>query len=244
MAAFGFPVRSTLVIGLLALAVPAGAHAQVGGDGAAGAQTEPDTATQSPELERLLDYLMNEADVIASATANYDAEFERNFNASGGNTAEARFPGITAVIANAGKQEMIAILRENYPGLRAGVATLVGQSLTPHDIDEANVFYGSPTGRKLVRAAIAGARGADIGALVTSGQAAAVDAMGPEDTAALIALTKTALYPKISVLGPRLQQSSADWASGLMTREAGRLQKAVESAGTAHIAGLQPRTGK
>jgi len=225
-----------LIIGLLVLAVPAAAHSQ--------AEVAANAVSQSPELEKLLGFLINENDVITAATANFDVEFERTFKASGGDAAEARYPGITAVIANAGKQEMIVVLRESFPALRANAAALIGQSLSPQEIDEANVFYGSPTGRKLTQAAVAGARGATMDTLIKSAQIAAVDAMGPEDQAALIALTKTELYPKMAVLGPTLQQSSADWANSVIMRKGGRLQKAVETAGNMHIASLKPKRSR
>lgn len=225
-----------LLLGLLALAIPASAQGQ--------APVDSTATASSPALERLLGYIINETDVIESATANFDVEFDRNFKSGGGDAAEARFPGISGAIKAAGRQEMIAILRDNYPGLRANVTALVSQSLTPRDIEQANVFYGSPTGRKLVRAANTGARGADVSAIVKSAQDAAVGAMSPADNAALDAFARSDVFPKINALGPRMVQSSADWANTVMTREAKRLQQAAQAAGAAHIASLQPQPGK
>lgn len=231
-------LRRILPLAMLALVAPSTAF---GFDPASGQATQ---AVQSPSLEQLLDFLVNERDVIGSATTNFDVEFERNFASGGGDKAEARFPGITEVIRTAGKQEMIAILHENYSALRATMAEILAQSLTQSEMEQANTFYGSPTGRKLVSAAVAGARGPDIGSLVSTAQDAAVGAMGPEDNEALAAFSRSDVFSKIAVLGAKLQQSSADWATSVMKGSAERLQNAVRTAGAAHVASLGSQPGK
>ncbi|WP_082731794.1 DUF2059 domain-containing protein [Sphingomonas sp. CCH18-H6] len=189
----------------------------------------------------LVGYIAAEADILSSGAANFEASFNKGLAANGGEALEARFPGITKVVGTAGKNETLAILREGYPEIRGIILAELRKNLTPQEARDANRFYGSPTGQKLIRAGVAGARGSSLDAISTSGQQSAVAAMGPEDQPALLQFAGTSAFKKIAVLGPPLQRMSADWATALIAKSDARLKAVVQAAMNAHLSKLRSK---
>lgn len=147
-------------------------------------------------------------------------------------------PGLGAELEKRGRAEMVAMVQESMPAMRASLTEIFATSATEDELRQMLAFYQSSAGQKLIRKVMLNTQG-DVpeGGFTAEGLSksnarvamSTVGEMTTEETLTLIKLGRSPAGRRMQELGPRVQQASADWLNDLMARVPGRLGPIVDA---------------
>ncbi|QIG78778.1 DUF2059 domain-containing protein [Stakelama tenebrarum] len=174
---------------------------------------------------------------------------------------ERQYPGIADVMMNSIRSYSTRDALERLPDLWERFADIYADGLTDAELAVVQAFYESPAGQRFLDATIAGldprpmmaemiqrseraAEASDISRMTTRAGVSAVGQLSSEDQAALMAFAKTGAFRKMSLLAPRIQQASADWANDQSPELMAEAQAAMVNAATAYMAQADLAPGK
>ena len=214
------PLRRLFVAALLA-AAPAAASAQAPAPAAADPQASLalELAKLVSPSEALLELVIASARTAFFGALNSDPESQ---------ALEKDHPGIGQAVWDALEPEARRAAVESAPQLWEKIARVYTKNLTPAETRALIDFYGSPTGQKAIRAMYASVDMAPMfkdaidspdgqisaGSLAKGQRAAAaqaVSAMGPEDEAALLALSRAIPLAKLLAVGQDVQKATLEY---------------------------------
>ena len=180
-------------------------------------------AAPSTELDRLTQLLVPEATMLQLARSTLDNDVVPPAIAA----RYAANPGMQAHVDRQVHAEVIRIVRRELPTLRAAIAAIVSESLTPPEIADAAIFFASPTGQKLYAAAIA-SLAARSGMTDAQAREAAMNAATAsatqEDLPVLIAFGSSGAAAKMSPINARVGTASRAWADRVVAENGDRLR--------------------
>ena len=166
---------------------------------------------------------------------------------------EKEHPGIIAHMFRASRSELEAITLERLPKLWAALAAIFASAMTDAEIAQTHAYYASAPGRRFKAAMLRNydysqelaPLAADIDAQVTpdavrrgivNGIGGTLAELSPEDSAALVAFSRTPAFAKLQALSPQLLKATTDWGNAVSPDDEARIAAAMEPAMEAFIA--------
>lgn len=186
------------------------------------------------EVGRLVALLAPDASIVTMAGQIFDAHVRDPANLP----AEARAlfagdPALKAHVADRVRGEVAGVLRQELPGLRTRLATLVRGAMTPQEIGDSLAFFSTATGRKLLARAYRGVGQAGATTEQDAERAAITAVMqdlAPEDYSALFTFGASPAAQKFQALRPRISETSRRWGEEVVTRHQNRLERVAVQA--------------
>lgn len=155
-------------------------------------------------------------------------------------------PGLGAELEKRGRAEMVAMVQEGLPTLRATLTEIFATSATEDELRQILAYYQSTGGQKLIRKVMLNTQdelpegGFTAEGLSKSNAKVALSAVGEmttEETLTLIKLGSSPAGRRMRAMGPRVQEASASWLNDLMARVPGRLDPIIEATISERIKG-------
>jgi hypothetical protein len=160
---------------------------------------------------------------------------------------ESEFPGLYAAMWAAVEPEMRRSSEADFPSYWSALEKMYGARLTEQEAQAVLTFFRSPTGQKLLRGMYAAmdtgpmfeqmikSDSSTVGAkqmqtAVDAAKAKAVQQMGPEDEATLMALVASIDLEKFRALGAETQKITLEWVNKEDPEGEERLSKMMREA--------------
>ncbi len=236
-------VHRTLVLAFCMLSIGVPAYA--------GAAEAPVTTAMS-EKDALATQLMESMSPIAvfrqSTLDSFDRALVPLLTSPQFKELETRKPGVINAVASSVRLVLVKVIESNIPDYRRRLRAIIEPALTIDDMRAAVAFYRSPTGQKMLKAAVTGASSNTKNAVNTSangtitvdrtwmdgavnnGMVGAIQALSADDMPVVMEFAKSAAGPKIAALNERIKTEAADWANGLITKARPEIEATAKAA--------------
>jgi Uncharacterized protein conserved in bacteria (DUF2059) len=192
--------------------------------------------------------LKSEATIQGEARYAFDGRLAKDLQADPDVASlEAEYPGVTQHMLLAMQSEIEALTAKSIPDLWDRLAKIFASGMTEAELIQALAFYSSPTGKRLIAATHANTDYARLGkavvedpeskvsvkdlkAAVRAGVGKTVDGMSEDDTATLMAFSKTAAYLRVRELGPKVIETAAEWSNESSAEDEQRMEEIASKA--------------
>ncbi len=236
---------------LMALAMPQAAPA--GSVAAAPAAESPAAAARRVKAHRLAQLLSSEAMVVDAGDDSYIKMTSDVMLAQPDvPELERKYPGVVDAMVRASLPIAKRQMHNRLPLLWDRLSDLYLANFTTPELDQAIAFYGSPTGQKMIAQMVARMKPNAIAADLKKDPEAGVSvdsfrkdmkatvpgvvgSLTPKEQAALLAFSRTSVFPKIARIGPRSQELVVAWSQEATPEETKDLVDSMKAAMLARI---------